>query len=138
MRRADNEIIVSSNIFQINEASTLSWSTRIKGFAVCFVVGILLTLLGSFALFFHAGLRTFAVFYTLGNILSMASTCFLMGPLKQMRTMFASTRVIATCLVVFSLIMTLVAALVVCIWSAYLFYIKFTFLFFESSFIKPG
>lgn len=36
-----------------------------------------------------------------------------MGPLKQVRTMFASTRLIATCIVILSFIMTLVAAIVV-------------------------
>lgn len=56
----------------INEASTLSWSTRIKGFAICFVVGILLSLLGSLGLFLHKGLTFFAIFYTLGNVMSMA------------------------------------------------------------------
>lgn len=54
------------------DQSTLSWSTRIKGFAICFIVGILCSFLGSFALFLHKGLTVFAVFYTLGNIISLA------------------------------------------------------------------
>ncbi|CAD7093958.1 unnamed protein product [Hermetia illucens] len=102
----------SSIITTINEASTLSWSTRIKSFCVCFVIGILLSLLGSFALFLHRGLTVFAVFYTLGNILSIASTCFLMGPFNQLKKMFASTRIIATCVVIVSFVLTLVAAIV--------------------------
>lgn len=96
---------------QLNDASTLSWSTRIKAFIACFIIGILLSLLGSFALFFTGGLRVFAVFYTLGNIISLLSTCFLMGPWNQLQKMFQSTRAIATSLVIGSIVMTLLAAL---------------------------
>lgn len=98
---------------QLNETTTLSWSTRLKAFLFCFILGILLSFLGSFALFLSRGLSVFAVFYTLGNILSMASTCFLMGPFNQIKKMFASTRPIATILVIASFILTLIAALVV-------------------------
>ncbi|EFA07753.1 vesicle transport protein SFT2B [Tribolium castaneum] len=97
---------------QLNETTTLSWSTRLKAFLFCFILGILLSFLGSFALFLNGGLSVFAVFYTLGNILSMASTCFLMGPFNQIKKMFASTRAIATVLVIASFILTLVSALV--------------------------
>ncbi|CAH0563901.1 unnamed protein product [Brassicogethes aeneus] len=96
---------------QLNDSATLSWSTRLKGFLACFIIGILLSFLGSFALFFAKGLKTFAIFYTLGNVVSMASTCFLMGPFNQIQKMFASTRAIATIIVIASFILTLVAAL---------------------------
>ena len=32
---------------QALDASTLSWSTRIKGFAVCFGLGVLISILGT-------------------------------------------------------------------------------------------
>ncbi|XP_017495075.1 PREDICTED: vesicle transport protein SFT2A-like, partial [Rhagoletis zephyria] len=102
----------SSIITQINEMSTLSWSTRIKGFCICFVLGIVLSFLGSLMLFLHRGVVVFAVFYTLGNIISMASTCFLMGPVNQIKKMFSSTRLIATCIVLASIVMTFIAAIV--------------------------
>ncbi|XP_031826974.1 vesicle transport protein SFT2A isoform X2 [Nomia melanderi] len=101
----------SGIIDQVMDQSTLSWSTRIKGFAICFIVGILCSILGSFALFLHKGLTVFAVFYTLGNIVSLLSTCFLMGPCSQLRKMFAATRIVATVLVFVALGMTLFAAL---------------------------
>ncbi|XP_014230111.1 vesicle transport protein SFT2B isoform X2 [Trichogramma pretiosum] len=88
----------------------LSKTTRIKGFIICFVVGILLSVLGSFALFLK-GLTTYGVLYTLGNIISLASTCFLMGPVNQLKKMFASTRIIATIIVFVSFGLTLYAAL---------------------------
>ncbi|KAG5327797.1 SFT2B protein, partial [Pseudoatta argentina] len=106
--RCDEE---SGIITQVMDQTTLSWSTRIKGFAICFIVGILCSFLGSFALFLQKGLAVFAVFYTLGNIISLASTCFLMGPFNQFKKMFASTRIIATILVFVSIILTLFAAL---------------------------
>lgn len=114
--------------------STLSWSTRIKAFCICFVLGILLSFLGSIALFLHRGIVVFAVFYTIGNLVSMArwvdnrntfhtcrliisistcSTCFLMGPFKQIKKMFAETRLIATSIVIVSIVMTFVSAIVV-------------------------
>lgn len=61
------------NIFpQVLDENSLSWSTRIKGFAICFIVGILCSFLGSFALFLNKGLTIFAVFYTIGNVVSLA------------------------------------------------------------------
>jgi len=102
----------SNNYEEFNDATTLNYSTRIKGFCICFAVGIILSLLGSLALVLHRGLTVFAVFYTLGNIVSMASTCFLMGPFNQFKKMFASTRVVATIVVMVSFVLTLVAAIV--------------------------
>ncbi|KAH9500641.1 Vesicle transport protein SFT2B [Bulinus truncatus] len=98
-------------VTQISDASTLSWSTRIKGFLICFILGCGLSILGS-CLFFlpNNGVIIFAVLYTLGNLLSLASTCFLMGPVNQIKKMFAATRVIATILVFVMLILTLVCA----------------------------
>ncbi|XP_034249411.1 vesicle transport protein SFT2B [Thrips palmi] len=107
----DNNSEDNSILSPVLDAATLSWSTRIKGFIICFVIGIFLSLLGSIALFLHKGMAVFAIFYTLGNITSLASTCFLMGPVNQMKKMFASTRIIATILVLSMIVLTLFAAL---------------------------
>lgn len=90
----------------------MSWGTRIKAFITCFIIGILLTILGSFALFL-GGLSLFAIFYTLGNVVSMVSTCFLVGPVNQVKKMFSPTRAIATILVIVSFCLTLVSAILV-------------------------
>ncbi|GFO15332.1 vesicle transport protein [Plakobranchus ocellatus] len=97
-------------VTQISDATTLSWSTRIKGFLFCFILGAVLSILGSCLLFMRNGLVIFGVLYTLGNILSMASTCFLMGPVNQFKKMFAKTRVIATIMVLVMFVLTLVCA----------------------------
>uniref|UniRef100_A0A3B3ZBH5 Vesicle transport protein n=1 Tax=Periophthalmus magnuspinnatus TaxID=409849 RepID=A0A3B3ZBH5_9GOBI len=81
---------------QVLDASTLSYSTRIKWFVICFAGGILCSILGSALLFLPGGIKLFAVFYTLGNVMALSSTCFLMGPLKQLKRMFEPTRLIAT------------------------------------------
>lgn len=106
----DNNSEDNSILSPVLDAATLSWSTRIKGFIICFVIGILLSLLGTVALFLHKT-TVFALIYTLGNLTSMASTCFLMGPLNQLKKMFASTRIIATILVLSMVVLTLFAAL---------------------------
>lgn len=50
------------------------------------------------------------MFYTLGNITSIGSTMFLMGPLKQLKRMFEPTRLIATILVLLFFVLTLCSA----------------------------
>lgn len=92
---------------QVLDASTLSYSTRVKWFAICFAGGILCSILGSALLFLPGGIRLFAVFYTLGNIAALSSTCFLMGPLKQLKRMFEPTRLIATIVMLLCLALTL-------------------------------
>jgi len=91
------------------DASSLSMSTRIKGFAACFVLGILLSLLSISML--SISLSAFALLYTFGNMTALASTFFLMGPVNQLKKMFAPTRLIATILMMVFLGLTLAAAL---------------------------
>ncbi|KAF5914876.1 hypothetical protein HPG69_010942 [Diceros bicornis minor] len=92
------------------DASSLSFNTRLKWFAICFVCGIFFSILGTGLLWVPGGIKLFAVFYTLGNIAALASTCFLMGPMKQLKKMFETTRLLATvvmlCLRVFSHLFT--------------------------------
>ncbi|KAL3972200.1 mTERF domain-containing protein, mitochondrial [Sarotherodon galilaeus] len=103
--REDNEELGLTA--QVLDASTLSYSTRVKWFVICFAAGILCSILGTALLFLPNGLKLFAVFYTLGNIAALASTCFLMGPLKQLKRMFEPTRLIATIVVLLCLVLTL-------------------------------
>ncbi|XP_054885581.1 vesicle transport protein SFT2A [Poeciliopsis prolifica] len=107
--REDNEELGLTA--QVLDASSLSFSTRVKWFVICFAGGILCSILGSALLFLPgAGVKLFAVFYTLGNIAALSSTCFLMGPLKQLKRMFEPTRIIATIVMLLCLVLTLCAA----------------------------
>jgi len=94
---------------QALDASTLSWSTRIKGFAICFGVGVLVSILGSIMLY-TGSVTKFAVLYSLGNIIALCSTCFLMGPVAQIKRMFSSSRWLATVLMLFFLVLTIMSA----------------------------
>ncbi|KAF5904977.1 ribosomal protein S6 kinase alpha-2, partial [Clarias magur] len=97
------------HLIKVLDASTLSYSTRIKWFVICFASGVLCSILGTALLFLPKGMQMFAVFYTLGNLAALASTCFLMGPLKQLKRMFEPTRLIATCVMLLCLVLTLCA-----------------------------
>ncbi|KAI1887229.1 hypothetical protein AGOR_G00204050 [Albula goreensis] len=92
---------------EVLDTTTLSYSTRIKFFIICFASGILCSILGTALLFLPKGMQLFAVFYTLGNISALLSTCFLMGPMKQLKRMFEPTRLLATCVMLLCLILTL-------------------------------
>ncbi|XP_058886174.1 vesicle transport protein SFT2B-like isoform X1 [Acipenser ruthenus] len=95
----------------VSDATSLGWSTRVKGFIACFAIGVLCSILGVCLLWVpRNGLVLFAVFYTLGNISAIGSTFFLMGPLKQMKKMVEPTRAIATTVMLVSLILTLCSA----------------------------
>ncbi|MBN3281299.1 SFT2A protein, partial [Polyodon spathula] len=94
---------------QVLDASSLSFGTRVKWFAVCFAVGIVCSILGTALLFLPSGPKLFAVFYTIGNLAALLSTCFLMGPVKQIKRMFEPTRLIATIVMLLCLVLTLCA-----------------------------
>ncbi|XP_075914556.1 LOW QUALITY PROTEIN: vesicle transport protein SFT2B-like, partial [Petromyzon marinus] len=95
----------------VSEATTLGFGSRLKGFAVCFCLGVLCSILGAVFLWLPHGLTLFAVFYTVGNIASITSTFFLMGPAKQLKKMFELTRLIATIIMLVCLGLTLCSAL---------------------------
>eukprot|EP00997_Jenningsia_sp_PLL12_P009111 NODE_6012_length_537_cov_31.405738_g5262_i0.p2 GENE.NODE_6012_length_537_cov_31.405738_g5262_i0~~NODE_6012_length_537_cov_31.405738_g5262_i0.p2 ORF type:complete len:117 (-),score=21.36 NODE_6012_length_537_cov_31.405738_g5262_i0:28-378(-) len=53
----------------------------------------------------------FAFFFTCGNVFLLASTCFLVGPLRQAQNMFDPTRISASVVYLISLPLTLFSAL---------------------------
>uniref|UniRef100_A0A8C0X9K3 Vesicle transport protein n=1 Tax=Castor canadensis TaxID=51338 RepID=A0A8C0X9K3_CASCN len=94
---------------KVLDASSLSFNTRLKWFAICFVAGVFFSILGTGLLWLD--IKLFAVFYTLGNLAALASTCFLMGPMKQLKKMFETTRLPATVIMLLCFVLTLCAAL---------------------------
>eukprot|EP01032_Pedospumella_encystans_P032166 gene32166-36312_t len=52
----------------------------------------------------------FATMYTIGNIVGLFSTCFLYGPVSQVKQMFAPTRLVATAVYLFFMATTLLLA----------------------------
>lgn len=53
--------------------------------------------------------RDFAIKYTLGNVLALCSTAFLIGPMRQVRNMTASHRWVAALIYLGAMAMTLVS-----------------------------
>uniref|UniRef100_A0A3B5MD24 Vesicle transport protein n=1 Tax=Xiphophorus couchianus TaxID=32473 RepID=A0A3B5MD24_9TELE len=89
-----------------NQASTLAWGTRMKGFLICFVLGAVCSILATCLLWIPGfGLPVFAVLYTIGNLCALASTMFLIGPLRQLKNMCAKVRALATNSVVLVLVL---------------------------------
>uniref|UniRef100_A0A8C6TTR8 Vesicle transport protein n=1 Tax=Neogobius melanostomus TaxID=47308 RepID=A0A8C6TTR8_9GOBI len=87
----------------VNEASSLSWTTRLQGFVVCFIIGVGCTILGIYMLFLpELGLYLFKILYTVGHICLLGSTLFLKGPEEQLKMMFDDTRKVPTSLMLVS------------------------------------
>ena len=88
---------------------TLTKGQRMLGFIVCFVFGGLLSLsaLGSLPSLLLGNPAPFAFKYTFGNLLSLGSSSFVVGPQKQIRDMMSPERRTASLIYVVSLIGTL-------------------------------
>ncbi|XP_027923445.1 vesicle transport protein SFT2B isoform X2 [Vigna unguiculata] len=83
---------------------------RLYGFAICFAAGLTCTLL-SMLVFFKP--IKFAIAFTLGNLLSLGSTAFLIGPKRQVTMMLDPVRIYATSIYIASMIIALFCALYV-------------------------
>mmetsp|Transcript_6004 Transcript_6004/g.11203 ORF Transcript_6004/g.11203 Transcript_6004/m.11203 type:complete len:205 (+) Transcript_6004:260-874(+) len=91
----------------------MSYQTRLYGFLACFAMGTILSISSSFmvpALVFNPA--KFALPYTLGNILSVASSLFFVGPNRFCATMFNESRRLASILYFTTMLGTLFAALI--------------------------
>ena len=88
----------------------LTYQQRLFGFLACLAIGLLLSLtsLMSFGSLLTGNPTPFALKYTIGNLLSMGASGFLVGFTKQCRDMFAPVRRVASVLYVASLGTTLV------------------------------
>uniref|UniRef100_A0A8C6CG49 Vesicle transport protein n=1 Tax=Moschus moschiferus TaxID=68415 RepID=A0A8C6CG49_MOSMO len=80
---------------QVLDALSLSFNTRLKWFAICVVSGIF-SILGTGLLWLPGGIKLLEVFYTFGYTAALASTYFLMGPVKQLKKIFETTRLLPT------------------------------------------
>ncbi|KAI3978709.1 hypothetical protein MKX01_015884 [Papaver californicum] len=91
-----------------NRQCTLSTKQRFYGFAICFAAGLTCTLL-SMLVFFHP--IKFGITFTFGNLLSLGSTAFLIGPKRQVTMMLDPVRIYATAIYLASIIVALFCAL---------------------------
>ena len=88
---------------------SLSYTQRMYGFAGCFCLGALMSFLSSFSLI-RGDIVQFAIFYSLGNCIAIASTGFVWGPKSQCKKMWHKSRAVATGIYLFCIVATLVVA----------------------------
>eukprot|EP01111_Echinosteliopsis_oligospora_P010863 TRINITY_DN3451_c0_g1_i2.p1 TRINITY_DN3451_c0_g1~~TRINITY_DN3451_c0_g1_i2.p1 ORF type:complete len:155 (-),score=5.35 TRINITY_DN3451_c0_g1_i2:6-470(-) len=88
-----------------DDSYSMSAKQRIIGFFICLLIGVALSFL-SFAFLFDP--TSFALCYTLGNIVMLLSTAFMVGPVKQIKNMFAPTRILCTIVFIAFMIFTIV------------------------------
>jgi len=90
----------------------LTRTQRLYGFIACLVVGFAFSLLGSILLFLGQ-LGAFAVLYTVGILVSLTGTGFLIGFGSQLKQMFKPVRIIATIVFLASIALVFVGAFVI-------------------------
>ncbi|EFJ19174.1 hypothetical protein SELMODRAFT_111302 [Selaginella moellendorffii] len=81
---------------------------RAYGFVACLSLGIFCSFLSSLVFFRPT---KFAITFTIGNLLSLGSTGFLVGPRKQLDMMFDPVRILSTAIYIFSIFLALFCAL---------------------------
>jgi len=96
---------------EFDEACSLTREQRFYGFGGCFIGGWVISL---FALTQIPNIPTepqnFALLYSIGNIIALASTCFLFGPCSQIKKMFDPVRIWATLIYLAAIGLTLFCA----------------------------
>ncbi|KAK3211323.1 hypothetical protein Dsin_016029 [Dipteronia sinensis] len=90
-----------------NRQCTLTTKQRLYGFVICLVSGLTCTLL-SMLVFLHP--IKFGITFTFGNLLSLGSTAFLIGPKRQVTMMLDPVRIYATAIYLASMIIALFCA----------------------------
>ncbi|KAJ1347367.1 hypothetical protein KIN20_002403 [Parelaphostrongylus tenuis] len=92
-------------------SSSLTWETRLQCFVGCSLLSIISSICAGYLLVLTK-VNGFCIMSSIGAILSMASTCFLMGPVDQCRKMFDKTRWLASFLYVGFIALAIVAGLI--------------------------
>jgi hypothetical protein len=92
----------------------LSWEERLMGFAGCYAIGLALTLssLFSFPALLLGDPSFFAWKYSVGNVIGLAGSAFLVGPHAQLESMTSPVRIGATAAYIASIFLTVFFALV--------------------------
>ncbi|KAJ1964262.1 hypothetical protein GGI12_001531 [Dipsacomyces acuminosporus] len=90
----------------------LSRSERYMAFGACFVIGFVLSILGT-VLIFTGRMTAFAVCYSMGNLVSLFGMGFLIGFKRQLKMATAPVRLTAFLIYLALLIMTFVFAFAV-------------------------
>jgi hypothetical protein len=101
----------TSQLEQMCGGISLTRTQRLMAFGILFATGFLLSFFSTFLLI-TLKLTPFAVIYSLGNVISLTATGFLVGFKKQLTKMFDSSRRLATGIFLGTLALTLLSAFV--------------------------
>jgi hypothetical protein len=99
---------------EMNGLVSLTATQRMYGFAICFVLGAIMVLisLGFLpSILLPPAMRAFALFYTIGSLLVLTSTFFIIGPIRQLKLMFTSERIVPSLIYIVSMLLTLLVVL---------------------------
>lgn len=88
---------------------SLSYETRLWAFLALAGIGVALSLFSTVFLFLNR-LTSFAIYYSLGSIVALLSSFFLVGPCRQFSIMFAKNRWIAAVIYLVAIGLTLALA----------------------------
>eukprot|EP00349_Pseudokeronopsis_sp_Brazil_P005492 CAMPEP_0202958294 /NCGR_PEP_ID=MMETSP1396-20130829/2657_1 /ASSEMBLY_ACC=CAM_ASM_000872 /TAXON_ID= /ORGANISM="Pseudokeronopsis sp., Strain Brazil" /LENGTH=174 /DNA_ID=CAMNT_0049676293 /DNA_START=9 /DNA_END=533 /DNA_ORIENTATION=+ len=91
---------------------SLTLKQRLIGFGVTTCLGLLISILSFVAFLTGSGVTVFAIFYTIGTVLSLTASMFLSGPLKQLKQMFDKTRIITTLVLLGSILTVLLTGII--------------------------
>jgi len=96
----------------VEEAMTMSYRNRLIAFVICLASGVFFTALSTLMLpMIVIKPHKFAVSYSLGNLLMLGSTAFLVGPKKQLQNMCQGHRALASSCYIAAMFGTLYSAL---------------------------
>lgn len=112
----------------MEEAMTMSYKNRLIAFVVCLASGVFFTALSTLMLpLILIKPHKFAVSYSLGNLLMLGSTMFLVGPKKQISNMCTGHRAMASAAYFGSMVGTVYSALFLRISVLVIFFIAIQF-----------
>mmetsp|Transcript_9223 Transcript_9223/g.12681 ORF Transcript_9223/g.12681 Transcript_9223/m.12681 type:complete len:207 (+) Transcript_9223:21-641(+) len=86
---------------------SLTLQQRLWGFGISLAIGMMMSYMSGFYLVRPS---KFAVIYTVGNLFSLGSTMFLMGPHAQIKRMLHPDRATATCIYIGTMLLTVIVA----------------------------
>ncbi|CAE17789.1 Vesicle transport protein [Caenorhabditis elegans] len=89
----------------------MSWELRVQSFVGLFILSIIASFCGSYLLLLTK-ITGFCIMTSISAILSLSSTCCLMGPIGQIKKMFDKSRWIASSMYILFIFLTLLSGLV--------------------------
>ena len=95
---------------KVENTCGMSLKTRVIAFGISALISAIL-IAASIGFIYISQVIAFALFFTAGNLAMIASTLFIVGPLKQLKSLLNPVRLISAIVYFLAMALTLVAAL---------------------------